>query len=226
MEDYAMTKAEQLHSNEDKRDQAHSPAKSTVHKPQTRGEYVAYGISQLGSPPIMSLVALVFVVVSLTWSAAWLWTSVYMMAMLAPLIFLIWQLRQGRVTDIDITVREQRQGSQLVTIVSCAVAWFSMWLGGAPPILTLMAGVGFVQWIIIYTITLRWKISVHTASAAGATLIILRVVGIAAAPLVISLPLIAWSRVKLRRHTPAQTIAGALLGSGVVVGALLLSPAI
>jgi membrane-associated phospholipid phosphatase len=113
-----------------------------------------------------------------------------------------------------------------VTIISCALAWLAMWVGGAPPILTLMAGVGFVQWIIIFTVTLRWKISVHTASAAGATLIILRVIGLAAAPLVVTIPLIAWSRVKLRRHTPAQTIAGALLGSGVVVGALLLSPAV
>jgi membrane-associated phospholipid phosphatase len=99
-----------------------------------------------------------------------------------------------------------------------------MWIGHAPPLLTAMAGIGVVQWFIIFTITLRWKISVHTTSAAGLTVLILRVFGIAAAPLVISIPLIAWSRVKLRRHTLSQTIAGALLGSSIVVGAILVMP--
>ena len=33
-----------------------------------------------------------------------------------------------------------------------------------------------------------------------------------ALPLVVGVPLIAWARVRLRRHTVTQTIAGALLG--------------
>ena len=222
-----MTKTKHIHTGPaPHRQQLPAVTIDAVLRPQTLGEYLAYGISQLGSPPMMSLFALIAAVVSLTWAAVWMWSGIYVLAMLVPLAFLIWQLHNGHITDIDIHLREQRQSSQLVTIASCAIAWLAMWLGDAPPILTLMTGVAFVQWLVLYVITLRWKISIHTTSAAGATLIILRAVGIAAAPLVITIPLIVWSRVKLRRHTLAQAIAGVLLGSGVVIGALLLTPAL
>ena len=198
-----------------------------VLKPSTRGEYLAYGISQLGSPPVMGLLGLIFIAASMTVPGVWLWFGVYVvMAMVAPMLFLIWQVRHGRVTDLDVQLREQRKGSLLVTIAGFGVSWLVMQIGHAPVLFKMMAGAGFVQWLIVFAITLRWKISAHTSSAAGVTVLILHVFGLAAAPLVISIPLIAWSRVKLRRHTLGQTIAGALLGSGVIVGVILLTPAL
>jgi len=198
-----------------------------VLKPSTRSEYLAYGISQVGSPPVMGLLGLIFIAASIAVPGVWLWSVVYVvMAMVAPLLFLIWQVRHGRVTDLDVQLREQRKGSLLVTIAGFGVSWLVMHIGHAPPVLKAMAGAGFVQWLIVFAITLRWKISAHTSSAAGVTVLILRVFGLAAVPLVISIPLIAWSRVKLRRHTLGQTIAGALLGCGVIVGAILLTPAL
>ncbi|MBN1872858.1 MAG: phosphatase PAP2 family protein [Anaerolineae bacterium] len=198
-----------------------------VLKPSTRGEYLAYGISQVGSPPVMGLLGLIFIAASMTVPGVWLWSGVYvMMAMVAPLLFLVWQVRHGRVTDLDVQFREQRKGSLLVTIAGFGVSWLAMHIGHAPPLLKAMAGAGFVQWLIVFAITLRWKISAHTSSAAGVTMLILRVFGLAAAPLVISIPLIAWSRVKLRRHTLGQTVAGAVLGCVVIVGAILLTPAL
>ena len=196
-----------------------------VLKPKTRGEYLAYGISQIGSPPVMGLLGLIFIAASMAVPGVWLWSAIYIvMAMIAPLLFLIWQVRHGHVTDLDVQLREQRKASLLVTIAGFGVSWLLMYLGDAPVL--FKAGAGFVQWLVIFAITLRWKISAHTTSAANVTMLILRVFGLAAAPLVISIPLIAWSRVKLRRHTPGQTVAGALLGSAVVVGTILLTPAL
>jgi membrane-associated phospholipid phosphatase len=198
-----------------------------VLKPSTRGEYLAYGISQVGSPPVMGLLGLIFIAASMAVPGVWLWSGVYvMMAMVAPMLFLIWQVRHGRVTDLDVQLREQRKASLLVTIAGFGVSWLVMYIGHAPPLLKAMAGAGFVQWLVVFAITLRWKISAHTTSAAGVTMLILRVFGLAAVPLVISIPLIAWSRVKLRRHTLGQTVAGALLGCGVIVGAILLTPSL
>jgi membrane-associated phospholipid phosphatase len=223
MEEYAMMKKEH-------RTQQHASLATTLDailKPRTRGEYLAYGISQVGSPPVMGLAALIFIAASLALPKVWLWSGVYvMMAMVIPLVFLVWQVRHGRVTDLDVQLREQRKGSLLVTIAGFGLSWLVMRIGNAPPVLTVMAAAGFVQWLIVFAITLRWKISAHTTSAAGVTMLILRVFGLAAAPLVISIPLIAWSRVKLRRHTLGQTIAGALLGSGVIAGVILLTPAL
>jgi membrane-associated phospholipid phosphatase len=223
MEEYAMIKTE-------RRAQQPSSLATTldaVLKPSTRGEYLAYGISQLGSPPVMGLLGLIFIAASMAVPGVWLWSAVYvMMAMVAPLLFLIWQVRHGRITDLDVQLREQRKGSLLVTIAGFGVSWLVMHIGHAPVLFKAMAGAGFVQWLVVFLITLRWKIRVHTTSAAGVTMLILHVFGLAAAPLVISIPLIAWSRVKLRRHTLGQTIAGALLGFTVIVGVILLTPAL
>jgi membrane-associated phospholipid phosphatase len=226
MEEYAMMKRER---RPEQQMSLTTPALATtldaVLKPSTRGEYLAYGISQVGSPPVMGLLSLIFIAASMAVPRVWFWFAVYvLMAMVAPLLFLIWQVRHGRVTDLDIQLREQRKGSLLVTIAGFGVSWLVMTIGQAPMLFKVMAGAGFVQWLIVFLITLRWKISVHTSSAAGMTMLILHVFGLAAAPLVISLPLIAWSRVKLRRHTLGQTIAGALLGSGVILGIILLTP--
>ncbi len=200
---------------------------NTVHKPGTRSERLAYYISQIGSPPVMGILGLIFIAAGMTVPGIWLWVGVYIvMAVGVPLLFLIWQVRHGRVTDLDVQLREQRKGSLLVTVAGFGVSWLVMHIGHAPPLLKAMAGAGFVQWLIVFVITLRWKISVHTSSAAGMTMLILRVFGPAAVPLVISIPLIAWSRVKLRRHTLGQTLAGILLGSGVILGAILLTPAL
>jgi membrane-associated phospholipid phosphatase len=45
-------------------------------------------------------------------------------------------------------------------------------------------------------------------------------------PLLLSIPLVAWSRVKLRRHTAPQTLAGILLGGGIFAFAVLLIPSL
>ncbi len=61
-------------------------------------------------------------------------------------------------------------------------------------------------------ITLWWKISVHAAIGAGAATVLPLVFGpalLAVWPLV---ALIAWSRVQVGDHTPAQVLAGIALG--------------
>ena len=194
----------------DEGDQVTSDA---ILKPTTRGEHIAYWISQLGSPPLMALLALLLTAVTLTLPGIWMWAGVYvLLAMIIPLGYLIWLVRRGKVADLDLHLREQRYGPFVVTLTGAALAWGVLTLGGAPQVLRLLAAATGVQTLVVFLITLRWKISVHTSTAAGMTVLVWSVIGKAAAPLVITIPLIAWSRVKLRRHTFWQTVAGIVLG--------------
>lgn len=197
----------------------------TVLKPQSLGEYLAYGISQIGSPPILGLLPLILIVTSLTLPRIWLWSGIYLLlAIIMPISFLIWQVMRGHVTDLDIHLREQRKATLLVTIAGFGIAWIALVIGRAHPFLIILATTGFLQWLAIYLITLRWKISVHATSATGISLLVLRMFGVSTAPILISIPLVAWSRIKLRHHTPAQTFAGVCLGMTIFVLALLLTP--
>ena len=49
-----------------------------------------------------------------------------LLAVLIPLLFLIVQVQLGNVTDMDIHLREQRQGSLFATALGSAISWIAM----------------------------------------------------------------------------------------------------
>ena len=61
--------------------------------------------------------------------------SLHVMAMVAPLAFLIWQFTHGHITDLDVHLREQRKASLLVTIAGFAAAWVASAPGERPSFL-------------------------------------------------------------------------------------------
>jgi membrane-associated phospholipid phosphatase len=136
------------------------------------------------------------------------------LAILLPVFYLVWLVRGGKVTDLDVQLREQRIRPMVVTVSCAGLAWGVLLLGGAPLQMVVLAGALCVQMAIVFAITLYWKISVHCAAAAGAATVTWFLLG-TLFPLLIGVPLVAWSRVRLGRHTLAQTIAGTFLGLSI-----------
>jgi membrane-associated phospholipid phosphatase len=62
-------------------------------------------------------------------------------------------------------------------------------------------------------VTLWWKLSLHAAAASGTVAILALSFGPALTLAVPLVAVVAWSRVRLGDHTPAQTVAGAILGA-------------
>lgn len=173
---------------------------------------LARAISNAGSPPVLTALAIGLTATTLSQPRAWLWAGLYVLiAVLTPFLYLAWLVRKGKVTDLDVQLREQRKRPLLVTLVCMGVAGLLLALGPAPSTLTVLAVTSWLQVLAILGITLRWKISVHASAAAGAGTVIWALLG-SPWPLFIGVPIISWSRVRLRRHTLLQTAAGALLG--------------
>jgi membrane-associated phospholipid phosphatase len=169
-------------------------------------------ISQVGSPPVLTLTAMALSAATLASPQAWMWAGIHaLLAILTPLLYLVWLLHRGQVTDLDVQLREQRMRPLVFTITCVSLAWLVMAIGGAPAQMVVLAGTLCVQTALILSITTRWKISVHSAAAAGAATLAWSLIG-TPMPLLIGVPIVAWSRVRLRRHTVAQTIAGTSLG--------------
>lgn len=181
---------------------------------------LAYVVSQVGSPPVLGAVAMGLIATTLSSPRAWTWAGVYVtLSILVPLAYLVWLLHNGRVTDLDVQIREQRSRPFIFTIACAGLTWLAMAVGGAPPQMIMLTGALGLQMVIIFGITLRWKISVHSAAAAGVGTLVWSLVG-ATWPLLVGVPIIAWSRVRLHRHTVAQTVAGAALGFTIFLVAL------
>jgi membrane-associated phospholipid phosphatase len=183
---------------------------------------VARLVGELLSPPPI-LVALALVVAwdsSPTLAVAVAWGAVAaLFASVLPYALILRGVRRGRLSDRNISLREQRVRFGGVAIASLLLGLAVLAAFGAPAeMVALLASIA-VGVACGWVITLWWKISVHAAIAAGAATVLTLVFGpalLAAWPLV---ALIAWSRVQVGDHTPAQVLAGVALG--VVVNATI-----
>ncbi|MBL6276978.1 phosphatase PAP2 family protein [Micromonospora fiedleri] len=133
-------------------------------------------------------------------------------ASLLPMAYIVGGVRRGRLTDHHVRVREQRRIPLLFGLGSVAAGLALLAVLGAPrPVLALVAA-GLVGLVVAVTVSQWWKMSIHSAVAVGTLAVLLVTFGVwvlVATPL---LGLVGWSRVRLGDHTPAQVLAGGVLG--------------
>jgi membrane-associated phospholipid phosphatase len=187
-------------------------------QPVPRRLRMARLVGELLSPPLI-LVVLALVVAwdsSPTPGLAVVWGAIAAtFASVLPYALILHGVRRGRLVDRNISLREQRVGFGAVAIASILAGLAVLAAFDAPAeMVALLASVA-VGVACGWVITLWWKISVHAAIAAGAATVLMLVHGpalLAAWPLV---ALVAWSRVEVGDHTPAQVLAGVALGVAV-----------
>jgi membrane-associated phospholipid phosphatase len=145
---------------------------------------------------------------------------------LAPALYIGYMVWRGHITDIHIRERSQRLRPFLVTMLGALTAFGLLTVLKAPPLLPTLALFSIVQVGVMCAITLVWQISMHTMSIAGAVVIAGGLyglpVGLALAPLI---PAVSAARVRLDRHTPAQVIAGSVVGCALTAAMFALSQA-
>ena len=124
--------------------------------------------------------------------------------------FVLQRRRSGRWGTVDASDRRERP--VLYALVLAVALGYWWWLGGTRSA-TSNGVLAAVAMLCVAGIANRWiKLSLHMASLAFAGVSLLALwmpVGIAA---LLLLPLLAWSRLRLARHTPPEVIGGALLG--------------
>jgi membrane-associated phospholipid phosphatase len=193
-------------------------------QPRMWADHLAYVVSTELSPPVLAAAMLAIAAAASRLAIAWIWAGVSLtLCLLVPMGYLFWLFRRGVVSDLDVQQREERARPLAFTLASMLTAVVILGLASAPPALLAVTGAQFAQTALVLIITLRWKISVHGAAVAACVVLLLYVVGHQTGPALLALPLVGWSRVRLHRHTPAQSIAGAALGGLVTWGALVLT---
>lgn len=185
-------------------------------------EHSARFISAVSSPPILATTGIALAAQAAAQSSAWLWAAVFItLSIVPPLLYVLWLVRSGRVSDFHLNIREQRTVPLLVALASATFSWFVLLTGGAPALLVTLAAGATIEVFLIFLLTLRWKISGHSAAVAGVAVLALMLFGQAAVLFTAAVPFVAWSRVRLRRHTLSQVVSGALLG-GLMVALTIL----
>ncbi|MBZ6205837.1 MULTISPECIES: hypothetical protein [Streptomyces] len=134
-----------------------------------------------------------------------------------PIAFIIAGARRGHWTDKHVKVRSQRWIPLGATLASVLVGTALLALLDAPQDVIALVFAMIAGLLLTMLVTIWWKVSVHTAVASG----VVSILAVAVSPWTLLgyavVAAIAWSRASLRDHTPAQTIAGAVLGAVAAV---------
>lgn len=191
--------------------------------PKQWDERLAHWVSDVLSPPVIAVAGLILIVQRMETLADWWWALYFMvLTVLIPVSYIVWKMRRGEITDFHVRVREQRFQPLTLTLAGGVAALTGLWLGHAPKLLLLLAGMGVAQVAFILLVTLHWKISGHGAAISSLAVFLCGIYGLVAAPALLAIPLVAWARVRLSRHTPAQTVFGSLVGAAFTLAVLVL----
>ena len=198
------------------------PGDQELARPLPRRLRVARLVGEvLSPPPILAVLALVVAWDSSpTLAMAVVWGAIAAVsASVLPYALILRGVRRGRLTDRNISLRQQRVRFAAVAIASILTGLTVLAAFDAPAEMVALQVSIAVGVACGWVITLWWKISVHAAIAAGAATVLLLVFGLALLVVWPLVALIAWSRVQVGDHTPAQVLAGIALG--IVVNATI-----
>jgi membrane-associated phospholipid phosphatase len=145
-----------------------------------------------------------------------LFTSTFFTS-IGPMLYVLWLYSNDRISDLDMSVRSEREKVFGIFVVFYALGTLVLWLVHAPTLLTAsMAGYTAASAVVQY-ITRYWKISTHALGITAPLVVLIYLYGAQPLPFLVLIPIVGWSRVWLRAHTLLQVIAGTLLGAGSVL---------
>ena len=183
-------------------------------------ERIASLTSNILNPFLVSLVLILLLSFKSTSSAldAVKWSLISIAVSILPVfLVIIYLVRKQKLESPFINVRKQRTKIYLLAGVFAGVGCIIFPYLEAPPTLraTFVAGLSAV--VVFMCVNLLWKISLHTALVTASVTVLIILHGSIATVTVVLVPLIGWSRIKLKHHSLAQVAVGALLAASIVV---------
>lgn len=176
--------------------------------------------------PVFTLLPIPFILVSRfsqDYSHILRWTIFSYAFILAVALFVIAGVMLGVFSNFNVSKREQRPLLFLAIAFAIVCYLFSLLILNGPKILFL-AVFAVIFGLIVFVIVNKWiKASLHLATATAVFLLIGIVYKGYFLLLPALIPLLAWSRVKLKEHTPAETIVGSILGIVITLIVYLVS---
>jgi hypothetical protein len=176
--------------------------------------------------PIIILFPVPFILVSKfshDYSHALKWTIFSYAFVLAVALFVSAGVMFGFFSNFNVSKKEQRPLLILVSTIVVFCYLLSLIIFDGPKVL-FAAVFAMIFGLAVYAVINKWiKASIHVAITTS----VLILVGIAYGKyfflLFALIPLLIWSRIKVKEHTLAETIAGSILGIVITLVVYLLS---
>lgn len=146
---------------------------------------------------------------------AFWWATLYFASVaVIPVLYILLQVRRGNIEDMHLPNREERIRPFVISTITCAGAAVLMYAINASSVMKVFVLSSLLQIALMAAITTMWQISVHGFSTAGAVVTAGTMFGVVVALVMLPLiPIVGIARLKLKRHTRAQVIAGVAVGA-------------
>lgn len=190
----------------------------------TRSREAAVRIARIYSDVFSPMSVFAMLGFAIAWLSAPFWPGLAWGALhgvlvsLVPILFIIYLLKTGRIADLHMMDRRERNLPYLVGACCSIAALLLVHVLRGPELLRALLISNVAGLALLGLINTVWQVSSHVASITSAVLFSAfafgRLVGLALAPLVV---VTFVARLFLRRHTTAQLVAGLALGAAPVL---------
>lgn len=137
---------------------------------------------------------------------------------IGPMLFVFWLYSTDRISDLDMSIRSERETVFGAFVVFYLLGTVALWLTHSPKLLIASLAGYTLSTIVVQYITRYWKISTHALGITAPLVALTLLYGWAELfPFWVLLPMVCWARVYLKAHTIAQVIAGSALATFSVV---------
>jgi len=150
-------------------------------------------------------------------SQAMNWTLISMFFVMLIGVCLGIGVRKGYFTDFDVSKREERPLLFLFVLLVGALYFISLLYLDAPVVLFILLACIFASVLLFSFVNTKIKASIHVATISAFVVTLGILYGAQYLLLLFIVPIVAWSRVKIKRHTVREIIAGGSLGISLTV---------
>ena len=188
---------------------------------------IAKIISFIFDPALLALIILIVAIfksdMNNTDTIRWIIIAIVLNGFI-PFLFYLYLTKKGYVFDAELKneeVHRQRIQMFLVFLVIVVIEFvYLLNTTSYQPLLAVFTG-GMAAIVLTAGISYYWKISLHSAMVTFFVTMILIIYGYVYWPIAVAIPLVAWSRLELKRHTIFQLIGGFLLALIIVSGTFI-----
>ena len=182
-------------------------------------DFIAKIVSLVSSPSLI-IIPLTYGVIfkstsNITYSLRWTFISMFFVFLAG--LFILYGVVKGYYSNFDISKREQR-GSIFAFAIALTIIYMMVIVIFKGPNSILLSLLGFLLGIaVISAVNTKVKASIHLAVFSSVSVALGILYGGVFWALLILAPLVAWSRIRLKKHILSETIIGAVLGTLLVL---------
>ncbi|HEY8313868.1 MAG TPA: phosphatase PAP2 family protein [Candidatus Baltobacteraceae bacterium] len=132
---------------------------------------------------------------------------------IGPMLYVFWLYATDRVSDLDMSIREERERVFGAFVVFYLAGTLTLWFTHAPALLIASMAGYTLSTIVVQYITRYWKISTHALGITAPLVALTLLYGRELLPFFVLIPMVCWARLYLKAHTLMQVIAGCALAT-------------